>query len=170
MQITFMASPELLKVREIGESIVKADYSFRRQFSILVLVAVRSREIPVRNNNGSRILPESLDITERQKRDFSERLFLKGLGDFDADLQRARESVVSLPWTQQRYDIDTKLQTYANEYEKYKQHIEPQIQRETNRLLDYWYRDAYVLVSEVAEWFCKEHDFEVRMIVSNGAE
>jgi len=170
MQITFRASPELLKVGEIGESIVEADDSFRRQFSILVLVAVRSREIPARNKNGFKIPPESLDITERQTRDFAKRPFLERLGDFDADLQRARESAAAQPWIQQHYDIDTKLQAYANEYEKYKQHIEPQIQSETNRLLDDWYRDASVLVSEVAEWFCKAHDFEGQMTVSNSAE
>lgn len=163
MQITFRASPELLKVGEIGESIVKADDSFRRQFSILVLAAVRNREIPVRNKNGFKIPPESLDITERQTRDFAERHFLERLGDFDADLQRARESAAAQPWIQQHCDIDAKLQACANDFEKYKQHLEPQIQSETNRLLDDWYRDASVLVSEVAEWFCKAHDFDGHM-------
>lgn len=163
MRVTFKASPELLKVCEIGESIGDADDSFRRQFSILVLVAVRNREIPARNKNGFKIPPESLDITERQARDFAERPFLERLGDFDADRQRARGSAAAQPWLQQHYDIDAKLQAYANEYEKYKQHIEPQIQSETNRLLDDWYRDASVLVSEVAEWFCKAHDFEGHM-------
>ncbi|MCM8623947.1 MAG: hypothetical protein NFW16_19980 [Candidatus Accumulibacter sp.] len=167
MQITFRASPELLKVGEIGESIVKADDSFRRQFSILVLAAVRNREIPVRNKNGFKIPPESLDITERQTRDFAERHFLERLGDFDADLQRARESAAAQPWIQQHYNIDAKLQACANDFEKYKQHLEPQIQSETNRLLDDWYRDASVLVFEVAEWFCKAHDFEGQMTVSN---
>lgn len=167
MRVTFKASPELLKVCEIGESIGDADDSFRRQFSILVLGAVRNREIPVRNKNGFKIPPESLDITERQTRDFAERHFLERLGDFDADLQRARESAAAQPWIQQHYDIDAKLQAYANEYEKYKQHIEPQIQSETNRLLDDWYRDASVLVSEVAEWFCKAHDFEGQMAASS---
>lgn len=167
MRVTFKASPELLKVCEIGESIRDADDSFRRQFSILVLVAVRSREIPVRNKNGFKIPPESLDITERKARDFAERHFLERLGDFDADLQRARESAAAQPWIQQHYDINAKLQTYANEYEKYKHHIEPEIQSETNRLLDDWYRDASVLVSEVAEWFCKAHDFAGQMAVSN---
>ncbi|MBO3708955.1 MAG: hypothetical protein J5X22_00025 [Candidatus Accumulibacter sp.] len=160
MQITFRASPELLKVGEIGESIVEADDSFRRQFPILVLVAVRNREIPLRNKNGFKIPLESLDITERQTRDFVERPFLEKLGDFDGDLHRTREAASAQPWIKQHCDIDAKLKAYANEFEKYKQHIEPQIQSETSRLLDDWYRDASVLVSEVAEWFCKAHDFE----------
>lgn len=160
MKVTFRDTPQLLRVGDIGESIAGADESFRRQFSILVLGAVRNREIPLRNKNGFRIPLESLDITERQTRDFVARPFLEKLGDFDGDLQRARETAAAQPWIQQHYDIEAKLQAYANEYEKSKQHIEPEIQRETNRLLDDWYRDASVLVSEAAEWFCKAHDFE----------
>jgi hypothetical protein len=125
---------------------------------------------PGRNKNGFKIPLESLDITERQTRDFVARPFLERLGDFDGDLQRARETASAQPWIQQHYDIDAKLQAYANEYEKSKQHIEPEIQSETNRLLDDWYRDASVLVSEVAEWFGKAHDFEGQMASSSSAD
>ena len=68
MQVTFKCCPDLVRVGDIGESIVQADDSFRRQFSILVLAAARKREIPLRNKNGFKIPQESLDITESQRR------------------------------------------------------------------------------------------------------
>jgi hypothetical protein len=167
MQIKFKPCPDLLRVGDIGESIVEADDSFRRQFSILVLAAARDGNIPIRNKNGVRIPQESLDITESQTRDFAkhhveEKLLPPG-GDFDADLQRAKGLLSAQPWIQQYCGIEAKLQAYAKEFEKHKQHIETVIQSETTRLLDDWYRDASVLVSEVAEWFCRAHDFEGHM-------
>jgi hypothetical protein len=167
MHITFKHCPDLVRVGDIGESIVEADDSFRRQFSILVLAAVRKREIRLRNNNGFRIPQESLDITESQTRDVAKRHVEEKLlppgGDFDADLQRAQSLLSAQPWIQQHCDIDAKLQAYAKEFEKHKEFIESVVQSETRRLLDDWYRDASVLVSEVAEWFCKTHDFEGHM-------
>jgi len=167
MQVTFKPCPDLVRVGDIGESIVEADDSFRRQFSILVLAAARDGKIPIRNKNGSRIPQESLDITESQTREFAKRHVEEKLlppgGDFDADLQRAKGLLSAQPWIQQHCEIDAKLQAYAKEFEKHNKHIEAVVQSETTRLLDDWYRDASVLVSEVAEWFCKAHGFQGHM-------
>ena len=167
MQVTFKPCHDLVRVGDVGESIVEADDSFRRQFSILVLVAARKREIPLRNKNGFKIPQESLDITESQTRDSAKRHVEQKLlppgGDFAADLQRAQGLLSAQPWIKQHCDIDAKLQAYAKDFEKHKEFIESVVQSETRRLLDDWYRDASVLVSEVAEWFCKTHDFEVHI-------
>jgi hypothetical protein len=65
-------------------SIGDADDSFRRQLSIVILGrSTRNRKIPFRNPNGIKLPPESLDITEKQTRDFVERPFLEKLGDFE---------------------------------------------------------------------------------------
>ncbi len=167
MKIKFKANPDLLRVGDIGTCLDGADESLRRQLSIVILGALRARKIPFRNPNGIKLPPESLDITEKQTRDFVERPFLEKLGDFEGDLQRARETASAQPWIQQHYDLEAKLQAYAIEHEKYKEHIEPEIESEVNRLLDDWYRDGSVLVSEAAEWFCKEHDFERTSVESS---
>jgi len=167
VKITFKANPDLLRVGDIGKCLDGADESLRRQLSIVILGALRARKIPFRNPNGIKLPPESLDITDKQTRDFVERPFLEKLGDFEGDLQRARETASAQPWIQQHYDLEAKLQAYAIEHEKYKEHIEPEIESEVNGLLDDWYRDGSVLVSEAAEWFCKEHDFERTSVESS---
>jgi hypothetical protein len=130
-----------------------ADESLRRQLSIVILGALRARKIPFRNPNGIKLPPESLDITEKQTRDFVERPFLEKLGDFEGDLQRARETASAQPWIQQHYDLQAKLQAYAIEHEKYKEHIEPEIESEVNRLLD----DGEI-ARKLAKWFDRSID------------
>ncbi len=64
MQITFRASPELLKIDEIGESIVEEDDSFRRQVTYSVLAAVRNGDIPLRTKNGFKASPDGLEYVK----------------------------------------------------------------------------------------------------------
>lgn len=169
MQITFRASPKLLRVSDIGECVVGANDSFRRQFSIVILGALRARKIPFRNPNGIKLPPESLDITEKQMRDFAKRRIEEDvpvpIREFDDDLQRVIPLAAAQPWM----NVETQLQALATEGEKFRQWVEAEIDIETDRLLDVWYRDGSVQVSEAAEWFCNEHDFEGTIIESNSA-
>jgi len=80
MQITFKSCPEskLLKIDEIGESIVGVDDSFRQEIILLVLGAVRNGDITPRTENGTKDPPDwPIDENSADKQEDKRKQFVR---------------------------------------------------------------------------------------------
>jgi hypothetical protein len=71
MQVTFRSGQELVKVGEIGESIVEADCAFRLEIVRAVLAELRSdwEKLPLRNATGLKHPARGLSVVKQSMHD-----------------------------------------------------------------------------------------------------
>jgi hypothetical protein len=174
MQITFRASPELLKVGEIGESIVEAGDSLRRHVISAVLGAIRDGGIPLRTESGIKVSSNGLNaakrsaqLTARHKAEVRaskpsilnlELNFLHEAKaryiESEASMQAIARGTKIPEYDAQILDLTQKLE-YLKQGDLEMQAIDERIEQ------DAIYRNQFVLFSELADYLRTVHGFEV---------
>jgi hypothetical protein len=182
MQITFRGSPELLKIDEIGESILWADDSLRRQVINVVLYAIRNGGIPLRTKNGIKAFPDGLESVKRHarltaKHKAEERAQKPSLIDLNMKyLHAEKERYIKSESHMQgiarglkipMYDVQilglAHKQEYLSELECEMQNLDER--SEQDKIL----RNQFVRLSELADWLRQEQGFDVAIVESSFA-
>lgn len=179
MQVTFRASPELLKVGEIGESIVEADESLRKQLVGFVLTAVYDRNIPLRTHNGFKLSERTMDRRERHARQVAKNETKKELVAFEtrirqaiteqAEQRTAREAGIQAIARQPIVKPESFMQSplWREMYEEQANRLAGGEAEYAELLVKERYRPFFVLASEVVDWLRKEHGFVVTVVESS---
>lgn len=180
MKITFKSSPELLRIDEIGESIIEVDDSLRRQVSCFVLAAVRNGGIPLRVKTGFKVSPDGLESVKSNVRlTAKHKAEVKALKPSSLDLEmkllrRKKERYIESESHMQAIARGSELAMYDAQILNLA-HLQEHLiegERELQRLdesveLDRIYRKQFVQLSEVADWLRKEQGFDVSISESN---
>ena len=182
MRVTFKASPELLRIGEIGESIVDADEDVRKQIPNFVLGAIRNGTIPLHTNSGLKVSPDGLESVKRAarltaKHKAEKRAAKPSLVDLEMKFLRAAKaryiesegpmqgiaSGLKIPmYDAQILDL-AQEQEYLSEGERERQARDERIEQNET------YRNQFIRLCEMAEWLRNEHGFDVRIAASGTA-
>jgi hypothetical protein len=179
MRVTFKASPDLLRIGEIGESIVDADEDVRKQISNFVLGAIRNGTIPLRTNSGLKVSPDGLEYVKRAarltaKHKAEKRAAKPSWVDLEMKFLRAAKARyiesegpmlgIASGLKIRMYDAQildlAQEQECLSEGERERQAGDERIEQNKT------YRNQFARLSEVAEWLRNEHGFDVRIAAS----
>lgn len=188
MQVTFKASPKLLKVSEIGESIVEEDEALRKQLTNFVLAAIYDQHIPLRTNAGFKASKEAISDVESFSRQVSKEKAKEELIKFEtrikAEAMKAFAEDVDRRAAERRAELAAGMQAIAQAPERpilnpeaimqsplwmgvRREHINLLKERERHEARDWTkecFRRGFVLLSEVADWLRKEQGFDVAIV------
>lgn len=186
MQITFRASPELLKVGEIGESIVGGDDTLRLAIINRVAGALRLDwgKLPLRDAMGLKypasglinVKTSLMDTAKRraharsgtQNRKVDE--VMKALSLKLEGLEILSRGSIDQFMQQESGDLQAKLHHWGLIKEQNIQNEEEIAQGEVADALDeFTLTYGYVLASELADWLRKEQGFDVKTAESSNA-
>lgn len=188
MQVTFKASPKLLKVSEIGESIVEEDEALRKQLTNFVLAAIYDQHIPLRTNAGFKASKEAMGDVESFSRQVSKDKAKEELIKFEtrikAEAMKAFAEDVDRRAADRRAELEGGMQAIAQPPERLilnpeaimqsplwmdvrREHINLLKERERHEARDWtreYLRGGFVLLSEVVDWLRKEQGFDVAIV------
>jgi len=188
MQVTFKASPRLVKVGEIGESIVEDDEALRKQLTNFVIAAIYDRNIPLRTEAGFKISRHAMRHVKKTSRQISKNKTKAQLIRFEATIraeamkafddetqQRAAErrawheagkQAIAQPPERPILNPDAVMQSPVLKVAR-EEHANLLSDRELREASDWTkerYRKGFILVSEVADWLRKEQGFDVTIV------
>jgi hypothetical protein len=188
MQVTFKASPRLVKVGEIGESIVEDDEALRKQLTNFVIAAIYDRNIPLRTEAGFKISRHAMRDVKKTSRQISKNKTKAELIRFEATIraeamkafddetqQRAAErrawheagkQAIAQPPERPILNPDAFMQSPVLKVAR-EEHANLLSDRELREASDWTkerYRKGFILVSEVADWLRKEQGFDVTIV------
>lgn len=180
MKVTLTASPELLKISEIGEFLVEADDSFRKHLVGSVLSAVRNGHIPLRTENGFKASPKVLAFARRRAR-----LAAKHKAEANAEkpshfdiemtlLRREKQRYIASEAHMQAIARGFKIPLYDAKIRGLAQNKESflDLQRELQDMTEDFeqnkiYRNHFVQLAELVDWLRNEQGFDVTILESS---
>lgn len=181
MKVTFRGTPQLLRVGDIGESIVEADESLRQQITNRILSAVRNGDIPLRTKNGLKASPDGLEYVKSNARQTAKhKAEVRALTPSRLDLEMKilrmeKERYIESESHMQAIARGSKLAMYDAQIldlahrQEYLIEVERERQRRDEKAeLNKLYRNQFVQLFEVTDWLRKEQGFDVSIVQSNG--